>query len=95
MGIVLAGPLAAFMSTFDSTVNAGTAYIANDIYKRYINPNASNRKYVVVSYICSITVVVIGNVFGLMTESIHSVTKWIVGALFGGFTAPNILKLSI
>ncbi len=92
VGIVLAGLLAAFMSTFDSTVNAGTAYIANDIYKRYINPNASDRKYVIVSYICSISVVLIGIVFGLMTESIHSVTKWIVGALFGGFTAPNILK---
>ena len=92
VGIVLAGLLAAFMSTFDSTVNAGTAYIANDIYKRYINPNASDRKYVIVSYICSISVVIIGIIFGLMTESIHSVTKWIVGALFGGFTAPNILK---
>ncbi len=37
-GLILAGLLAAFMSTFVSTVNSGTAYIVNDIYKRYINP---------------------------------------------------------
>ncbi|MHC4744430.1 MAG: sodium:solute symporter family transporter, partial [Planctomycetota bacterium] len=40
VGILMAGLLAAFMSTFDSTINAGAAYIVNDIYKRYINPDA-------------------------------------------------------
>ncbi|NQV50174.1 MAG: sodium:solute symporter, partial [Candidatus Marinimicrobia bacterium] len=35
-GLVIAGLLAAYMSTFDSTVNAGAAYLVNDIYKRYI-----------------------------------------------------------
>ncbi len=44
IGLVLAGLLAAFMSTFDSTVNAGAAYVTIDIYKRYINPNASEKK---------------------------------------------------
>ena len=37
VGFVLAGMLAAFMSTFDSTVNAGAAYLVNDLYKRYFN----------------------------------------------------------
>ncbi len=43
-GLVIAGLLAAYMSTFDSTVNAGAAYLVNDIYKRYINPDASEKK---------------------------------------------------
>ncbi len=37
----MAGLIAAFMSNFAATVNAAPAYLVNDIYKRYINPNAS------------------------------------------------------
>ena len=37
-GLLLAGLLAAFMSTFASTVNAAPAYVVNDIYLKYINP---------------------------------------------------------
>ena len=91
-GFMLAGLLAAFMSSFDSTVNAGAAYIVNDLYKRYINPNASDKKYIRISYLCSIIVVVIGISFGFMTDSINSVTQWIVAGLFAGYTAPNVLK---
>ena len=91
-GLVIAGLLAAFMSTFDSTINAGAAYIVNDLYKRYINPNASDKRYIYISYICSIIVVVVGISFGFMTDSINSVTQWLVAGLFGGYTAPNVLK---
>jgi len=92
VGFMLAGLLAAFMSTFDSTVNSGAAYIVNDIYKRYINPNASDKRYVLMSYACSILIVIVGIVFGFMTESIDSVLKWIVAGLYGGYIAPNVLR---
>ena len=92
VGLVLAGMLAAFMSTFDSTVNAGAAYLVNDLYKRYINPNASSKVYIKASYISSFLIVGIGIIFGFMSESVNSVTQWIVSGLFGGYTAPNILK---
>ena len=39
-GLLLAGLLSAFMSTFASTVNAAPAYVVNDIYLKYINPRA-------------------------------------------------------
>jgi SSS family solute:Na+ symporter len=92
VGLLLAGLLAAFMSTFDSTVNAGAAYLVNDIYKRYINPNADPKKYVHVSYLASILVVIVGISFGFMTESINAVLQWIVAGLYGGYIAPNVLK---
>ena len=59
LGLVLAGLLAAFMSTFASTVNAAPAYLVNDIYKRYINPEASNKRLVYASYAISVAVVAI------------------------------------
>ena len=91
-GLLLAGLLAAFMSTFAATVNAGPAYIVNDIYKRFINPTASDKLQVRMSYATSVLVVAVGIVFGFLTESITNVTLWIVGGLYGGYIAANLLK---
>ncbi len=93
LGVLMAGLIAAFMSTFAATVNAAPAYIVNDIYKRYINPNASDKQYVKMSYIISLAVVIVGITFGFfVVESIDSVTQWIVSALWGGYAAANVLK---
>jgi len=92
VGLLLAGLLAAFMSTFDSTVNAGAAYIVNDIYKRYINPDAAQRRYVVMGYFASIGLVIVGVILAMQVSSIDDITKWITFALFGGYAVPNILK---
>jgi SSS family solute:Na+ symporter len=91
-GVLLAGLLAAFMSTFDSTVNCGAAYIVNDIYKKYINPNGTNRQYMIVSYAASIALVLLGVLFGFFPNSINAITEWIMFGLAGGYTAPNILR---
>jgi len=92
MGILLAGLLSAFMSTFAATVNAAPAYIVNDVYKRFINPEASSRKLVLLSYVSSLGVVALGIGFGFIAESINQVTLWITAALWGGYAAPNVLK---
>ncbi|MCI4670214.1 MAG: Na+:solute symporter [Bacteroidia bacterium] len=92
MGILLAGLLAAFMSTYAATVNAAPAYIVNDIYKKYVNPNASDKLYVRLSYLTSVIVVIIGTAFGFITESLNDLIQWIVAALYGGYTASNLLK---
>jgi len=92
LGFLMAGLLAAFMSNFAATVNAAPAYIVNDIYKRYINPNASDKKYVKMSYIVSIVVVIVGITAGFIVNSINEVVLWITAALWGGYTAPNVLK---
>lgn len=92
VGLLLAGLLAAFMSTYAATINAAPAYVVNDIYKKFINPNAHPKKYVHISYIVSIIFVLLGFAFGLIVESVNQVTLWIVNALYGGYTAANVLK---
>lgn len=93
LGVLMAGLISAFMSTFAATVNAAPAYIVNDIYKRYINPNASDKKYVRMSRIISIVVIIIGISFGIfVVGSIDEVTQWIVSSLWGGYAAANVLK---
>jgi Na+/proline symporter len=91
-GILIAALLASFMSTFVSTVNSGAAYVVNDIYKRYINPDAPPRRYVVCAWITSSAVILLGIVFGFITRDVHSVTRWITSALIPAFVMPNVLK---
>jgi len=92
LGFLIAGLLAAFMSNFAATVNAAPPYFVNDIYKRYINPNASPKTYVRLSYLASFAVVLVGVVIGWYVSSVNSVVLWIVSGLWGGYTASNFLK---
>jgi solute:Na+ symporter, SSS family len=92
MGLLIAGLLAAFMSNFAATVNAAPPYIVNDIYKRFINPNASEKTYVRMSYAASLSVVIAGIGVGFFVDSINNVIQWITAALWGGYTAANVLK---
>ncbi|MFH6948020.1 sodium:solute symporter family protein [Flavobacterium sp. FlaQc-51] len=91
-GILLAGLLAAFMSGFSAFVNAGPAYIVNDIYKKYFKPVATNQHYIKVSQISSFLVVGLGVFMGFFADSINSLTLWITSALYGGYVAANFLK---
>jgi len=91
-GLLLAGLLAAFMSTFSAFVNAGPAYIVNDIYKKYFKPEASSKHYIKASHIASFLVVGLGVFMGFFANSINSLTLWITSALFGGYVAANFLK---
>ena len=92
LGVLIAGLLAAYMSNFAATVNAAPPYFVNDIYKRFINPNASPKTYVRLSYLSSFAVVVLGILIGWYVTSVNNVVIWIVTALWGGYTASNVLK---
>lgn len=92
VGILIAGLLAAFMSTFAAAVNAAPVYFVNDIYKKYINSEKSDKTYVRLSYLSSFILVAIGIVFGFLVDTINDMMQWIFGALFGGYTAANLLK---
>ena len=91
-GLMLAGLLAAFMGTFAAFINAAPAYLVNDLYKKYIRPDASEKTYVRFSYLASIVLVIMGLTGGFFAESINALTLWITSALYGGYAAANVLK---
>jgi len=91
-GLLLAGLLAAFMGTFAAFINAAPAYLVNDLYKKYVTPQASNKKLVRYSYMSSLILVVVGIAFGLFAKSLNSLTLWITSSLYGGYAAANVLK---
>lgn len=92
LGLVLTGLLGAFMGTFSGTLNAAQAYIVNDVYLRFINPNADNKKVIRINYLVGIIVVLIGIVLGFFAKDVNSVLQWIVGGLYGGYIAANMFK---
>ena len=91
-GLLLAGLLAAFMSTFSAFVNSGPAYIVNDIYKKYFKPHEKPKHYIKASHIASFAIVILGVIMGFFAESINAITLWITSALYGGYVASNFLK---
>lgn len=92
LGLMLAGLLAAFMSTFAGTLNAAQAYLVNDVYLKYIKPQASNKSVSNASYLVGVVVVIISIAFGLVAESVNSILQWIVSALYGSYVVSNVVK---
>jgi Na+/proline symporter len=92
LGLVLTGLLGAFMGTFSGTLNAAQAYIVNDIYLKYIDPQASTKKIITANYLVGIVVVAIGVTLGFFAKDVNSILQWIVSALYGGYIAANMLK---
>ncbi len=91
-GLVIAGLLAAFMSTFSSTVNSGASFIIRDIWQPYFGRGASEHKAVAFSYIATVLVVLVGIAIGFMAGSIAQIWDWMMMALTAGVLLPNVLR---
>jgi len=92
MGLLLSGLLAAFIGTFAGTLNAAQAYLVNDIYLKYINPKAPNETISRMNYLTGIVVVIVSIIIGFFAKDVNSILQWIVGGLYGGYVAANVLK---
>ncbi len=92
LGLLLAGLIAAFMSTFAGTLNAAQAYIVNDIYLKHIKPDANAKQIRNMNYSTGIIVVIISIVLGLFAKNVNSVLNIIVSVLYGSYVGANILK---
>lgn len=92
LGVLLAGLLAAFMSTFAGTLNATQAYLVNDIYLKYLNPAADNKKVRNINWTVGILLVLLSMVMGLFAQDVNDVLQWIVSGLYGSYVVSNVLK---
>lgn len=92
MGLVLTGLTAAFMGTFAGTLNAAQSYFVNDVYLKYINPQAPLNQILSMNYIVGVVLVVFSIVLGIYAESVNTILQWIVGGLYAGYIAANVLK---
>ncbi|HMA62706.1 MAG TPA: sodium:solute symporter [bacterium] len=91
-GLVVAGLMAAGMSTFDSVVNSGASYWVKDIYQAFINPNASNKKLMLHSKAASAIMILIGLFLTLAIENINEIWGWITMSIGAGLIIPLLLR---
>jgi SSS family solute:Na+ symporter len=69
-GLMLAGFLAAYMSTIGTQLNLGASYLTNDLYRRFIRPVASEAHYVAISRLMTGVCLVLA---AAVTPLMHSV----------------------
>lgn len=69
LGIVVTSLIAAFMSTISTQLNWGSSYVVNDLYKRFINKEATDKQQVVVGRVSTILLMVLAAVFSLFLEN--------------------------
>lgn len=91
-GLVVAGLLAAGMSTVSSFVNACAAYYVRDIHLAWLRPQATPRELTRVSYAASLVIMAAGAALGLQTSGIDAIWGWIMTSVFVGALVPNIVK---
>jgi len=91
-GLLVAGLIAAAMSTFDSTVNAGASYWVKDIYQAYINPRANEKKLMRHSRWASIFIVLMGLLFSLAITNINEIWGWITMSIGAGMIIPTLVR---
>ena len=84
LGLVLASLIAAYMSTISTQLNWGSSYIVFDFYKQQINPEASEKRLVVVGRISTIVLMVLSAGLALLMQNAMEVFGMLL--LFGAGT---------
>jgi len=69
MGLMIAGLLAAYVSTLSTHLNWGTSYLVHDFYRRFIEPNADEKHYVAVGRVVTALLMVLAAALTFVLES--------------------------
>ena len=69
LGLVFASLIAAYMSTMSSQLNWGSSYVVHDFYKRFVNPEASEQRLVIVGRASTVVLMIAAGTFALYLES--------------------------
>jgi Na+/proline symporter len=69
-GILIAALLAAFISTITTLFNWGSSYLMNDVFRRFINKDASDRTYVMMGRVATAIIAAAGAYISLKADSI-------------------------
>ncbi len=78
LGLVVASLFAAFMSTVSTQINWGASYVVNDLYHRFVNPQASQAQLVKVGRIASVVITVFGALAAFYAESVGQVFRLVI-----------------
>lgn len=85
-GILVAGLVAAFMSTIDTQLNWGSSYLTHDLYRRWINPNRGEKHYLIAAKVSMLLLIGITAVISYYITSVTEAFKFLIA--FGAGVGP-------
>lgn len=88
LGVVLAGFIAALMSSIDSALTASSSIATMDLYKK-IKPNSSQRQLIKVGKICIISAVTIASIWAPFINKFPTLWEYLQAAL--SFLCPPVV----
>lgn len=71
LGLVVASLAAAYMSTISTHLNWGASYVVDDVYRRFVRPDADERSLVRMGRVSTVVLMVFASVVALWLESAH------------------------
>jgi Na+/proline symporter len=87
LGLAVSGILASIMSTVSSNMNFGAQVFLNDVYRRSIAPNASNRHYLVVGRVVATAIVLLAMIVASTAENVIDIAVFMLGLSSAELTA--------
>lgn len=78
LGLVVASLIAAFMSTVSTLINWGASYLTNDLYARFINPQASEEELVLAGRAASTLVTGLGAIAAFFANDVTTIFRLVI-----------------
>jgi solute:Na+ symporter, SSS family len=69
LGLMVAGLLAAYVSTLSTHLNWGTSYLVHDFYRRFVNAGASEKHYVMVGRIVTALLMILASALTFVLDT--------------------------
>ncbi len=69
LGVMVAGLLAAYVSTISTHLNWGTSYLVHDLYRRFVRPGRDERHYVRVGRATTVVLMIAAALFTLVLDT--------------------------
>lgn len=66
LGLVIASLFAAFMSTISTHLNWGSSYVVHDVYRRFVDPQASEKKLVMIGRVSTVVLMLLACLLALL-----------------------------
>ncbi len=78
LGLLVAAFLAAYMSTIATHLNWGSSYLINDVYRRFIKRDGTDRHYVFISRLATALLAILSSLLILIIQSISGAWLFII-----------------
>ncbi len=78
LGLVVTSLFAAFMSTVSTSINWGASYLTNDLYLRFVNPDAGESELVLMGRMASVLVTALGAIAAFFSEDVATVFRLVI-----------------